>query len=149
MLSCPQIRNARRVPGAGLAPPREKWYCRSATIDMVIIPRLKIVSNVIICRRPRRDSLCVWNVRPLNFAFSFADRIRGHFIQKPVALKAGEADSRNRKTNLPLALGPRYGFLISHSSPPAKNVSCLALARGMGRAIGRLLIWDFQKRKFA
>lgn len=61
-------------------------------------PRVCAVSHIrIIGRRPRRDSLCVWNVRPLTHAF-WIDRPTGcPSTHKPGALKAGEADSRNRK----------------------------------------------------
>ena len=44
------------------------------------------------------------------------------FTHKPGARKAGEADRRNRKAQIALATGPRHGFLIRRSSPPACHV---------------------------
>jgi len=63
---------------------------------------------------------CQW--MPLKKAGRFAIANCGPFTHKPGARKAGEADRRNRKALIAKATGPRNGFLISHSSPPARHV---------------------------
>ncbi len=73
--------------------------------------------------RPRPDSLCALaSGGPSGKLGGLAAPSRGPFTHKPGALKAGEADSRNRKAQIADAPGPRNGFLISQSSPPACHV---------------------------